>query len=242
MLRNIILPDVHLDDKGYAPVYGVVKKFIKDFKPDIIYLLGDYADCSALSHWSLAKAKRRKIEGKRHKTEIDIIKKELDYLQKYSKNIVWLEGNHENWVEQYLDINAEMEGLAEYPVLLNLKDRNIKWIPQGKLHKVGKLYMFHGKYVNTYHAKKHMEKFGCSIVYAHGHNSQTYTNNQVMQPTHKAWGLGCLCNKKPDYLKGIEGSWNHEFATQYIASNGDFNLYPVDIVNNRFFYNGKQYS
>ena len=61
------------------------------------------------------------MEGLRHKNEIKNIAKVLDYLQKYSKNVVWIEGNHENWVEQYLDKNPELEGLVEYTELLDLK-------------------------------------------------------------------------------------------------------------------------
>ena len=54
-IKAIILPDVHIDHKGYDKVYLPVRKFIKDFKPDTIYLLGDFADCSSLSNWDLSR-------------------------------------------------------------------------------------------------------------------------------------------------------------------------------------------
>ena len=85
------------------------------------------------------------------------------------------------------------------------------------------------------------QKLGCNIVYGHTHRSQVYGINMVMQKTLKAWGLGCLCNKKPSYLRGKAGSWDHQFAVLYVASNGEFNLYPIDIINNRFYFNGKSY-
>lgn len=237
--KNIILPDVHINDKGYAPVYDVVKPFIKDFKPDVVYLLGDFADCCSLSHWNLQK--RRKMEGKRHKAEVALVDKELQFLEKHCKKIVWIEGNHENWVEQYLDKNPEIEGLVEYPELLRLKERGIKWVPWNTLHKVGHLYLTHGMYVNEYHAKKHLDVLGCNICYCHTHKSQTHTKNIVMQKTQKAWCLSCLCDKKAEYLKGKTGNWDEGFATLYVASNGEFNLYPIDIINNRFYFNGKSY-
>ncbi len=237
--KNIILTCVHLDDKGHSRVYGVVKKFIKDFQPDVVYLDGDFADCCSLSHWNLQK--RRKMEGLRHKREISLIDKELVFLEKHCGKIVWLEGNHCNWVSQYLDKNPELEGLIEYQELLHLKERGIEWVPFNELLKVGRLRLTHGYYTNEHHAKKHLNELGCNVVYGHTHKGQSATKNMITQKPIKAWGLGCLCNKKPSYLKGKRGGWNHEFAVLYVATNGEFNLYPIDIINNRFYFNGKSY-
>ncbi len=237
--KAVILPDVHIGDKGYDSVYDSVKKFLKEFKPDKTYLLGDFAECASLSHWEMDS--KRKMEGKRHFNEINTLKRELDFIQKYSKEVIWFEGNHENWVEQYIDNHPEVEGLVEYPVLLDLKKRGIEWVKHNDLYRIGQLYMAHGMWIGEHHAKLHLSKLGCNIVYGHTHRSQVYGINMVMQKTLKAWGLGCLCNKKPSYLRGKAGSWDHQFAVLYVASNGEFNLYPIDIINNRFYFNGKSY-
>jgi len=141
-----------------------------------------------------------------------------------------------------------VEGLVEYDRLLKLKKRGIEWVRQDNgadkshnLYKVGSLYLHHGLYTGEHHAKAHLTKLGCNIIYGHTHRSQTYCINMVMQRTIQAWGLGCLCNKKASYLKGKVGSWNHQLAALYMASNGEFNLYPIDIINNRFYFNGKSY-
>ena len=70
--KAVILPDVHIGDKGYDSVYDSVKKFLKDFKPDKTYLLGDFAECASLSHWEMDS--KRKMEGKRHFNEINTFK------------------------------------------------------------------------------------------------------------------------------------------------------------------------
>ncbi len=235
--KNIILSDVHVDYKGYDPVYGVVKKYIKAFRPDVTYLLGDFANCTALSPY----LKGQYCETT-HDEELKIVDRELTFIEENSKKVVWLEGNHEFWVPKYEKKNHEIAGSLSFEKNLGLKKRGIEWVPHNVPYKVGHLYLLHGMYIQEYHAKRHLMKFGCSVVYGHTHISQQYTNNQVMQRTHKAWGLGCLCNKKPDYLKGAEGSWNHEFAKLYVASNGEFNLYPIDVVNNRFYIDGKRYN
>jgi predicted phosphodiesterase len=169
--KVIILPDVHISDEGYSPVYKAVKKFIRDEKPDITVLLGDFADCSALSHWNLEK--RRQIEGRRHDAEIKILRKELDYLQAFSAQVIYLAGNHEDWCEQYLDHHPELEGLIEYPLLLDLKKRKIKWVKLNELYKIGELYLTHGMYINKYHAAKHLERLGCNICYGHCFDKDT---------------------------------------------------------------------
>tara|TARA_Y100000310_G_scaffold236502_1_gene239679 strand:+ start:1845 stop:2588 length:744 start_codon:yes stop_codon:yes gene_type:complete len=237
--KAVILPDVHIHSNGYDKVYDVAKNFVRNFKPDKVYLLGDFADCRSLSHWDLDK--KRKIDGDSHRNELDVLGRELDYLQKYSKEVIWLAGNHEHWVDQYLDNHPEVEGLIEYPKLLRLKERGIKWVPYNDLYKVGQLYMTHGMYAGEHHAKMHLTKLGCNVVYGHVHRSQVYSVNMVMQKSMKAYGLGCLCNKKPAFLRGKAGSWDHQLAVLYVASNGEFNLYPIDIINHRFYFNGKSY-
>ena len=239
-IKAVLLPDVHIDDQGYHPVYKPVKTFISQFKPDLIVLMGDFANCSSLSHWNLEK--RRKMEGLRHAKELEKVDIELRFLEKHSKKIVWLEGNHEHWCEQYIDKNPEIQGFLEYPTALNLKKRKIEWIELNKLYKVGELYLTHGMYTNKYHAAKHLEKLGCNICYCHTHMPQTYGHNMRMQKPYKATCLGCLCNKKPDYLKGKEGNWINGFGILYVANNGEFNLYPIDIIGGRFYYEGKRYS
>ena len=233
--KRIIVNDIHLTGNGYYPVWDTVKEFIKYDKPDVIYINGDFVECEALSPHL-----KGKYSEATHDAELRVIDEELKFLEKYCKKIVWIEGNHEAWVNKYEAKHPAMRGLLGYEKQLNLKKRGIKWIPLGEDCKVGKLHIFHGIYINEHHAKKHVLKFGCSVCYGHTHVSQTHTNNQVKQTTHKAWGLACLCNKKASFLVGqVEGSWNHEFARLYVFDNGHFNLLPIEITNNQFVYAGR---
>jgi len=65
--RIVVLPDVHLTTK-IPKEYQLVKKFIKDYKPDEVILLGDFMEVEALSSYDLSK--KRKIEGKRFEKEM----------------------------------------------------------------------------------------------------------------------------------------------------------------------------
>ena len=235
----IILPDVHMTSdipKDYAPV----KNFIRDFKPNEIILLGDFMDVESLSAWDLDK--RRIMEGRRFNKEISRANTELDYLQKYASAVTYLEGNHEDRVNRYLDKNPEMEGMIEIPEQLGLKERAIKWIKMNDLYKKGNMYFTHGMYTNIHNARKHLQTLGCNITYGHQHGTQTAMQNMKMQAPHMAYALGTLGDKAPDYMKNRPANWINQFAVYYWdTKTGMFNMYPVNVIKNRFMWNGKVY-
>jgi len=239
MNKVIILPDVHLSDNQPHTDYEVVKRFIKKNRSDEIILLGDFMDIRSLSHWDLRS--RRKMEGRRYEKECEVVNKELDFLQKYTKKLTYIEGNHEAWISEYIDDNPEMEGIIELPNKLHLKERGIKFIPLNELYKVGKMYFTHGMYINQYNAMKHLMKLGCNICYGHQHGTQTAMMNMKMQEPHQAYALGCLCGHSPDYMKGKPASWISQFAVMYLNKQ-NFNLYPINIINNQFMFNGKLFN
>ncbi len=236
----VVLSDVHIDKDGIKPAYAVVKNYIKRRKPDVVVLAGDFVENEPLSHWLVSKKCRINVSS--HNEELNAVVKELNFLEKHCGEIVWLEGNHENWTLQYLEDHPEMKGLIEYPNALGLAGRGITWVPQHELYWLGKLAVTHGIYLGQNHAKKHMDAYGCNIMYGHTHRSDMHTVNMVQQPTHKAWGLGCLCDKKPHFMLNKPAKWDHGFGDVYVADNGEINAYIVDIINNRFYHNGKAYS
>lgn len=238
--KVVVLPDVHLTDKcprDYLPV----KRFIKDFKPDEVILLGDFMDVSSLSAWDYDK--KRLMEGKRFKKEIELANNELDFLQQYSKKVTFLEGNHEDRINRYLDKNPEMEGMIELELNLNLEKRKIGFYKMNELYKLGHMYFTHGMWTNKYNSNKHLTELGCNICYGHQHKTQTSFQNQAMAKPIMAYALGTLGDKKPDYLRNRPGNWINQFAIYYYNDqNGNFNLYPINIIGNKFIWNGKTYS
>ena len=235
----IILPDIHLTDK-IPKDYKTVKNFIKEFKPDEVILLGDFMDVSSLSAWDYDK--KRPMEGRRYVKEITRANEELDYIQKYTKKITYLEGNHEDRVNRYLDKNPEMEGMIEIQEQLGLEERKIDWIKMNDLYKKGDMYFTHGLYTNLYNARKHLQTFGCNVCYGHQHGTQTSMQNMKMQEPHMAYALGTLGDKAPDYMRNRPANWINQFAVFYWDDkSGLFNLYPINVIKNKFFWNGKLY-
>ena len=237
--RVLILPDVHLTGEGYSPSYSLAKTFVKDIRPDEIILLGDFLDCTSLSHW--IENKTLLLENKRYLLEIGNANEELDYLQKYSKKVTYLEGNHENWVQQYIEKHPMLEGMLEIPLRLELKERNIEWFPLNELYRVGKMYFLHGDTTVKYHASKMLQDYGCCLCYGHTHTAQTAQMNMKMQEPIMAYGLGCLCSHEPHYMKGKHARWIDQVGIMEYDENGNFNLTPINITAGQFIWEGKEY-
>ena len=238
--KTIILPDVHLTDEGYASPYALAKKLIKDVQPDEIIILGDFMDCTSLSHW--IENKRKLLEGRRYKKEYQLANKELDFLQKNSKKVTYLEGNHEYWVAMYLEKSPHLDDILNLPQVLRLKERKIEWYPMNTLYKKGKIYFTHGCYINKYHAQKMMQIYGCCICYGHTHNAQTTMMNMKMIEPIMSYGLGCLCNHSPHYMRNRPANWLCQVG--YMESDrktGNFNLTPINITDDQFIWQGKVY-
>lgn len=237
--RVIIIPDAHLTDETPKD-YEAIKPFIKMFKPDKIILLGDFMDVASLSAWDLDK--KRVMEGKRIKNEIAQANIELNYLAKYCPEIIYLEGNHEDRIERYLDKNPEVEGMIELKDQLRLSERKIKWIKMNDLYKLGDMYFTHGMYTNVGHARKHLQALGCNITYGHTHSTQTALQNMAMQKPYMSYALGTLGDKAPSYMKNRPSNWINQFAIFYYCDKtGHFNLYPINIIKGRFIWNGTEY-
>lgn len=241
MKRAIIIPDPHMDLKP-PKAYKVVKNFMKSFKTDFIILLGDFMNCTSLSHWIADKP--RKLEKRRYMKEVDVCRKELDYIAKHTKDIIYCEGNHEFFIELYLDKHPEMEGDLELETRLELIERNIVWVRLNGLYCVGdvaKLYFTHGIYTNKYHAQKHLTTFGCNLVYGHSHSPQVALMNMRMIEPYMAWGLGWLGDmEEMKYLRNRPVNWIHQFAILEMEKRL-FTLTPINIIDGKFIYNGKKY-
>ena len=232
--------DVHLDDEGSSKTYKVVKKFLSEFQPDEIVVGGDFMDVSALSHWN--ESKRMLMEGKRFKKEVKVANKELDFLEKCTGELTYLEGNHERWIAQYVEKHPEMEGIIELPSVLNFASRNITFYELGELYKTGHLYWTHGMYTAILHAKKHLLTIGGNVLYGHTHSPQSHSMTMKLQDPINAWGVGCLCNRAAEYMRNKHGNWRDQFPIVYLKSDGTFNVYLVDIINNKFIWSGREYS
>jgi hypothetical protein len=218
-----------------------ILKLSKELKLDYFVFGGDNLNMDSIDHWLHDNGDRRHLEGKRLLKEYKDFQDEIlspieKVLPSYCRKI-WLNGNHEQWLEKYIDKIPELEGFAEIEKNLNLKDWEI--YEYGKTSKIGKIYFHHGEYVNKYSAAKTVDTYNRNIVYGHGHTMQTYTHiAPIDSECHSAWEIPCACEMNPEYMRNRPNTWVNGFGIFYIQDNGLFNLYPVVAVKGHFVWNG----
>ena len=158
--------------------------------------------------------------------------------------MVYLEGNHSNRIERYIDANPACEGMLEVEKVLNLTKRRIEWVrswSQGELFELGNCALHHGLYCNDHHAKKMVQRFNRNILYGHTHDVQTYSSHgHTASDVLIGGSLGCLCKIPQKYLKGGPTRWQHCVTVfEFDTVTGEFWFTPIRINDGRLIYNGR---
>jgi predicted phosphodiesterase len=241
--RNIVFSDVHYpehDDKAVR----CAMKIMKEYKPHRIILIGDYMDMTPVSHW--VQDKKRIVENKRLLKDYQGANKLLNDMTRVAgkqlKEVVYIMGNHEDWVNQYIDKHPEMEGLIEVEnhIKLDNKDLKLEFVPLNDFYKLGKLYLTHGLYTNKYHTAKTLDSVGKSVMYGHTHDITTTSKmGLISDDKHVASSIGCLCNLSPGYMKNRPHNWIHGVALVDVRRNGNFTSLVVPIYDGEASIMGK---
>lgn len=241
--RGLIITDIHLlHDEEEHGSYTLVKGFAEQWRPDWVVNLGDWHDFGYLSSFSEKNELER--EGRRVQKDVELGNKDLDWWQDKTSEYVMLQGNHDERLDRFVEQAPAFEWLLSAEKFFRFKERGIDYYPvREQPYKRGKLNMIHGWYANKYHAAKHLDKISGNLVYGHVHEFQTESKVlAAMGEEIAAWSLGCLCDKSPAYAKGRPMKWNNGFAVVYMDDLGNFNLFPVRIINGSFMWEGERYS
>lgn len=235
------LPDEH---RGYSIDTRPVYNCLADIKPTIIIKGGDSLDLAYLSHWNEMKPRHwtGKFLSKDYEAEaaqIDQIKAKLK-----PRRLIYLEGNHEHWVEQFLDKFPYLEGTLDVKQGLKLAQRGVEWVPVNHTVKIGHLYYMHGMYTNPDHAKKTALNYQRCVRYGHTHDHQVHSVVSPVDASNvfNAMSCGCLCHRNPEYNHGRPNKWQNGFSIAYVLPNGTFTDYFIQIIKGRFVWNGKLYA
>lgn len=156
--------------------------------------------------------------------------------------IIWAEGNHDNWYQRWLIKKAPMIWNDPYYQLqerLRLDEKDIIWLTQKQKIYIDGLILLHGHTlvkgiiapVNA--ARGVFLKAKESTMIGHVHQSHSHTERTLKDKLISCFSLGCLCTLEPDYdphnTKHAQG-----FAI-ITRKKGNFN------VENYKYYNGQIY-
>lgn len=251
MTRFIFTTDVHY---GYERrnghkiplhdqrAFDAVLKFAQDFKPHTWVMGGDILDCGSISHHN--KHKPRNTEGMRLLADAEECRDRIiKPAEELAPERVFIEGNHCDWINDFLDEYPALEGILDVRKLLQLD--KWKYIPQGGHHDLGKLTFIHGDTISggEHVAKAAVINYERSIRFGHFHTFQTYSKTSAIDYKNAKTGVAvpCLCTKSPKYGEGRPNRWQQGFLYGYVEDNGMFWDNVVVILDGRFVVGGKTY-
>lgn len=224
--KNLVLSDVHVPYQDEDAV-AIALQYIKDYKPDTIYVNGDVIDFYPLSTFDKSPDRKAGVAE-----EANDAKEFIARLRKAAgktTRIVYLEGNHEQRLQRYLWRNPELNGIKicdkEVSVanLLNLALYDVEYVKTDGDYwgadtghvEAGDAVIMHGdsrlngascsKYAG-YSAKNTMMGIQKSVVMGHVHRLAVIKQRS---PHGRMTGVetGCLCQ-----IPG-NANWQQGFTT-----------------------------
>lgn len=218
--------------------------FAEDFRPDIFIHGGDLMDCAPISHWN----EKRAAEVSRTNLLSDVEDADnlvLTPMNAIAPKKILIIGNHDAWLDQFLQKYPCLKDILGIDPLLKLKERNFKIVEQGKFFNLGKLFFGHGDTIanGKYHASAAVNDYMRNVVYGHRHTFQAMSRKKPLDNNESliGWSIPGLCDLNPHYTKRQINEWMHGFAYGYTMSDGTFSIYPVIMHDCRFALNGKIY-
>lgn len=225
-----------------ARAWSAVMKFARDFKPHVWIHGGDMLDCGVISHHN--KQKPGRTEGLRLLSDASegrkVFIEPVEALR--PAKMVYIIGNHEDWLQDLTDEHPGLEGMVSIKQLLGLH----KWevVEQGGVFNLGKLSFVHGDTVSggEHVAKSAVISYERNIRFGHHHTYQAYTKNSPLSYKLGKTGIcvPCLCTKTPKYGEGKPNKWVQGFNFGY-ASSTSYTDYIATIIDGQFVHNGKLY-
>jgi hypothetical protein len=229
-------------------ILDAVGLFLEDFKPDVIIYGGDTLDCGPISHHN--RRQNFSIEGLRLLSDADGLSAVMRQyrMAAFDKDRgeaeeVYIEGNHEDWLNDLVEDYPGLAGNLALPRLLN--NLHMEVVPQGGVFKLGKLYFLHGDQIRSslYPARWAVDAFGKSVRFGHFHTYQSFTKVSALDGDCRTGvAVPCLCTRGPGYGKGAPNRSINGFNYGYVESTGNyFDMTPI-ITNNKFVADGVEYA
>jgi calcineurin-like phosphoesterase family protein len=214
--------------------------YASDFPWDWVLLLGDWVDNRSLNPHIRDKLRLR--EGLRFQKDQELAGKLFrDLLQavrrKKLARVSVCKGNHEAWIDQYIDRHPELEGTLRPDEVFTGADEVLPYRQWALAKRIGKLHFLHGYgRGGISQVRSWLTAFNVNLVGGHLHRME-----QVSKPsahgTVSAWCLGYLGSKDlgDDYVMAPT-AWQHGFGVVYMDDrSGEFQLFPVVITKKGFF-------
>lgn len=244
-----VVSDIHFDQVDW-PTWNAFKKWHADVKPHKTVVLGDFIDFGMLSRY---------LQGSKDPVhaipQLTMFVKEVNELCKNSKNVIVMEGNHdERWDKALFGVHAQAlkdaKGLSlKDQCLMHGMSKDITWLKEDlvvKGVKCGPFVLRHGHRQGDRWGQKHLaatrlqKSLGVSEVFGHFHRAQMFCQT--------AHGKTAVCIANPhmssDHSYASDPDWQRGFTVLELF--GPDNAYATPhlilVQDGLFAWNGKLYN
>jgi len=230
--KVLFIPDVHVPYNDPC-AWKLLIKSIKQFQPDILVILGDFADCFSVSKHDKSPARKTLL----HK-EVDSVRDHLEQLEGLEiKRKIYVAGNHEHRLERYITQKApELFGLVDIPALFQLPQNGWEYVEYKNHVCIGDLAVSHdyGSAGQTAH-RTAAQRLGVPVVIGHTHRSASITRKGFHGKHRQSAMFGWLGDvSEVDYLHQATAktNWSLGFGIGYLLKSGEVILHQIPIVGN----------
>ena len=237
--RVLFIPDVHVPYND-ACAWKLLIKSIKHFQPDILVILGDFADCFSVSKHDKSPDRKTLLHQ-----EIDSVRDHLEQLEGLEiKRKIYVAGNHEYRLERYITQKApELFGLVDIPTLLHLHENKWEYVEYKNHISIGNLAVSHdyGSAGQTAH-RTATQRLGVPVVIGHTHRAASITRRSFHGKHIQSAMFGWLGDvKEVDYMHqaAAKTNWCLGFGIGYLLKSGEVILPHIPIVNTSVILEGK---
>jgi len=237
--RVVFIGDFHIPFHDYK-LFELLTKFLKFFKPQKCFILGDLLDCYSVSKFDKDPKRLGNLQ-----LELDLAENIIDKIYKHCKDITFLEGNHEYRITKHLRQNPQLYGLdcLSIPSLLHFAQKNVKFYPY--LHapiKYHKFQITHGHIIRKYSgwtAKGLYEKYGGCGICGHSHRGGNFIKRNT-QGIFAWYEDMCFCSLDPEYLDFAD--WQQGWSIAYFTDKDLFHLEQIPVIDHQFLFQGRLFS
>lgn len=245
MAKILVVGDAHVTNNQDLSRFDILGQFIIDKKPSHVVLMGDFLTLNCLSSWDLSK--RAKIEGRRYSLECTAGNSALDKsfspmlaynkIRKerkkklYTPEIFFIEGNHEDRLNRYLDTDPTFHGMVSIQKDLKLDERGIAWIPYREYHYINGIGFTHVPF-NKYKeisgldiTRKAQGVTVSSVVFGHTHEWHVSNRHcEGMDHLQQTLNCGCFFTDHEDYVHGRMTNYWKGLMLLHSYKHGRFDL------------------
>lgn len=238
--NNILwLSDIHIPNQDNKALQLAIDYGVKN-KINCVVLGGDILDNTPFTSHDAPPPGLDDV-----RTWFEYAQQFLGYLRQVfpKAHIVWIEGNHDNWIMRYLMKKAPILFNDEYyhlPQRLNLKSFNIEFYTQEKVLLAGKLQLHHGHtlirgvFAPVNAARGLFLRAKSHALIGHVHTTSSHAEGNLKGEVVTTYSTGCLCTLAPDY-DPHNTKHNVGFAHILTEKTGEFTVNNLKIINGKIY-------